>query len=581
MSEDHNHDELTEAPDLAELTYEELGALEEALVSEFEDLSSQQDFTADTMQELRDVVEAVELVREEAAQRVEFALMQEELGAVSVAEFADALATEEFAEAPAEDEAPEDEEEEAPEDEEDSTEELGVMNPKMKANRFKKKGGMMSYADEATEEFAEDDVDTDDISPEGLQSATVPATPARKLAITASADVPGYAAGQELDGIMEVAEALMQKRLSVRGTDKGNDGYQYLVASIQTREYDEAHRLGNDAIVNLGRVEQVTAPGSLTAAGGIKAPLTPYYELSVFGDSVRPVRDALPAFQAERGGIRFVPSPVIGDTSAGVNVYAESVDASATPYGAGKGVVTITVGSETTVKVDVVPRIMKVGNLMARTFPEMVAAWTRLLIAQHAREAESNLLNYLTAGSTSISGTSTYGAASTLLGQIDQIVAGYRSRHRIASNVRFRCILPFWVKDILRTDVTRRQFGADWALSDAAIEAWFAARNIVPTFHYDESSSTTSVYSSQAAGAYTKYPTTVEWFLFPEGTWLFLDGGTLDLGLVRDSTLNSTNDYTIFAETFEAAARVGQQSLRVTSTVVADGSTSGPNTIAY
>lgn len=586
MSE--NNEEQVEAPDLADLTYEELGALEDELVAEFEELSSQQDFNSDTMQELRDVVAAVELVREEAAQRVEFALMREELGSVSVAEFAEALQKDE---APAADEAPapaefaedkpaddeESEDEGDDEESEDTKEELGVMNSKMKAKRFKK-GGMMSYADESAEEFADDAVD---ISPEGLQSDTVPAAPARKLAITASADVPGYAAGQELDGIMEVAEALMQKRLSVRGTDKGNDGYQYLVASIQTREYDEAHRLGNDAIVNLGRVETATAPEALTAAGGIKAPLTPYYELSVFGDSVRPVRDALPAFQAERGGIRFVPSPVIGDTDAGVNVYAESVDASATPYGSGKGVVSVTVGSETTVKVDVVPRIMKVGNLMARTFPEMVAAWTRLLIAQHAREAESNLLNYLTSGSTSISGAATYGAASTLLGQIDQIVAGYRSRHRIASNVRFRCILPFWVRNVLRTDITRRQFGADWALSDAAIDSWFAARNITPTFHYDQSSTTTSQIGAQSAGPFLKYPTSVEWFLFPEGTWLFLDGGTLDLGLVRDSTLNSTNDYTIFAETFEAAARVGQQSLRVVSTLQADGSTSGPATIAF
>jgi hypothetical protein len=76
-----------------------------------------------------------------------------------------------------------------------------------------------------------------------------------------------------------------------------------------------------------------------------------------------------------------------------------------------------------------------------------------------------------------------------------------------------------------------------------------------------------------------KYPTTVEWFLFPEGTWLFLDGGSLDLGLVRDSTLNSTNDYTLFAETFESAARVGTQSLKVLSTLVPDGSTSGPASI--
>jgi hypothetical protein len=52
---------------------------------------------------------------------------------------------------------------------------------------------------------------------------------------------------------------------------------------------------------------------------------------------------------------------------------------------------------------------------------------------------------------------------------------------------------------------------------------------------------------------------------------LFLDGGTLDLGLVRDSTLNSTNDYKIFLETFEGVAKVGVESLRVTTPVILAG----------
>ena len=44
---------------------------------------------------------------------------------------------------------------------------------------------------------------------------------------------------------------------------------------------------------------------------------------------------------------------------------------------------------------------------------------------------------------------------------------------------------------------------------------------------------------------------------FPEGTFLHLDGGVLELGIVRDSTLNSMNDYQVFGETFENVARIG------------------------
>src|SRR5690606_3822829 len=113
---------------------------------------------------------------------------------------------------------------------------------------------------------------------------------------------------------------------------------------------------------------------------------------------------------------------------------------------------------------------------------------------------------------------------------------------------RFRAIFPVWVKDLIRTDIARRQFGADAAIPDSEIDNYFSVRGVNVTWHHDTSSTTSSIFAEQTAGAMLKYPTTVEWFLFPEGTWLFLDGGSLDLGLVRDSTLNSVNDYVLFAE---------------------------------
>jgi hypothetical protein len=103
MSEDQTTevDEAPEAdaPNLADLSFEDLSAIEDELIAEFESRSQTAEFSEDSMQELRDVVEALETVREEAANRAEFAAMQELVNATSVQDFA----TEE--EAPAE-EAP-------------------------------------------------------------------------------------------------------------------------------------------------------------------------------------------------------------------------------------------------------------------------------------------------------------------------------------------------------------------------------------------------------------------------------------------------------------------------------------------
>ena len=102
-------------------------------------------------------------------------------------------------------------------------------------------------------------------------------------------------------------------------------------------------------------------------------------------------------------------------------------------------------------------------------------------------------------------------------------------------------------------------------LSDATINGFFAARNINVSWFIDGEAG--QIIGAQAAGAPTTFPADLVWYLFSEGTFLFLDGGTLDLGVVRDSQLNSTNDYQMFLETFEGVAKIGIESLRVTSPV--------------
>jgi hypothetical protein len=63
----------------------------------------------------------------------------------------------------------------------------------------------------------------------------------------------------------------------------------------------------------------------------------------------------------------------------------------------------------------------------------------------------------------------------------------------------------------------------------------------------------------------------VAWLLFVTGTYQFLDGGRLDLGVVRDSTLDATNDYETFVETFEGAAFRGIEAIQVQSMVQPSG----------
>ena len=107
---------------------------------------------------------------------------------------------------------------------------------------------------------------------------------------------------------------------------------------------------------------------------------------------------------------------------------------------------------------------------------------------------------------------------------------------------------------------------------ESLFRAMISGAGVNITF-YDDTPTTgdSQIFGSQGAGALNPFPGTVQWGLYDEGHHLFLDGGALDLGIVRDANLNSTNDYETFVETFEGLAHRGVESLWITSTVCPDG----------
>jgi hypothetical protein len=100
------------------------------------------------------------------------------------------------------------------------------------------------------------------------------------------------------------------------------------------------------------------------------------------------------------------------------------------------------------------------------------------------------------------------------------------------------------------------------------IDAYIASRGINMTWHLDDSNMSGA---QSGSAALNEFYDTFTWYIFAEGTFLFLDGGTLDLGIIRDSTLVGTNDYKMFVETFEGVAKVGVESLKVVSTINVNG----------
>lgn len=429
----------------------------------------------------------------------------------------------------------------------------------------------------AVEEVPAEAVTAAVITPAGVESSGIEEIAPTVSTIVAGGDIKGVPAGTEFNSFKSVANAFISRREGLRGVSREGDGDNVVVASILA-SYPEDRILTSDLSSNMEKIEAVASPTAITASGGLCAPLTPYYGIQVISQAARPVRDALPAFSADRGGVRFQPPPKLSQLTSSIGVTTASGDALTYGTGAGqtpfKPCLHVTCGVEQSVTVNAIHRCLTFGNFASRTYPEQVEAWLALAIAAHARRAETLLLDAIDAASTQTTQGQTYSASRTLLPAISTAVAAYRSRNRTDPNLKLRMLLPAWSVQLLRADIARSFLGDSTdalGVSDAQINDWFAMRGVNASFYIDSATGTNQIFGAQAAGALTPFPSNVVLYLFVEGSFVFLDGGTLDLGLVRDSTLNSTNDYQIFAETFENVAFYGIESVKVTVNVCPNG----------
>jgi hypothetical protein len=399
--------------------------------------------------------------------------------------------------------------------------------------------------------------------------------------LVASAGLPGTQAGEQLDRIA-LAEAMMRQRASAVATPMGVEE-KTPTARISYADLFPEERIlrGNDQ--DQEKIDNVVGVEALVASGGLCAPVTPYYDLMNIATTSRPVRDALAGFVASRGGLRFAAVPTLADVETSGDNGAVGIRTAAQDAAGGssaeKSCQIVACPPFEEALLSMIYHCVQFGNLNSRAFPEQIAQFNDLVMAAHARVAETALLDGIASYSTAVTSAKVYGATSSLLYTILRAAAGMRSRHRMDPNARLRVLMPAWAADLLVADLVNSQF-VRFEYSVAGVEQLLESlARVTISFYLDSPTGEGQIFGAQGTGAILDFPDTVVWYMYPEGSFLFLDGGTLELGIVRDSTLNNTNDYRIFGESFEQVAFVGPESLEIESTVCPTGET-GPTATA-
>jgi len=395
----------------------------------------------------------------------------------------------------------------------------------------------------------------------------------RQEFMVSTALATGMAEGSPLDSPAAVASALYKKRMSFGNIPAGTQEMISIATGTKTFT-DDAPVVGLDPQANLTALREVQH--ALVASGECCTPQTQLYDFFRLAQPIRDVEDAITTVQAPRGGIRYIAANCTVAGAGAVGFYDCDDSAQVDPL-VEKPCDRVSCPEIEETLVEAITQCTIFDNLQYRTFPELIENFQEDVAVQFTLKKQRYYLDKIDAASTHVNGIGSYGAARSLMYDLTVAAVGYRKRHHMPRGATLQVFMPDWSIDLVKADLFNDgDSGLDYMnVPDSAVIEALAVRNLDVTFYYDDPTSTEALNTladPQAVGPLNDFPLEVTSFMFAPGTFVRLDGGTLDLGLVRDHTLNKTNDFAMFMEEWIGFAMLGCESIRIDSVVCPSGS---------
>ncbi len=414
-------------------------------------------------------------------------------------------------------------------------------------------------------------------------SANAPVIPAKandNLVITAAAATSGMPIGSRIDTSDALVAAVQNIARSLSPT-AGTPSFQ-MVASIANHFEHTVDGLGATKLNELEEIlRNIRSPERVDAliADGWCAPSEQRYDF--FNITCQDGMVDVPTIGIRRGGIQFPVSPSLASVYTGTFtnatnpwLWTEGDDILSATGSPTKPCVRVACPSFDEARLECYGICLTAGNLTDYAYPEATRNHLALLMSAHYHAMNARYLTTMASLSTAIgtipatgTGILSDAPAATALAASD-----YRERFGMCDRDVVEVIFPRWVKDAMRIDHLRRN--GFWAspLSDSDINKLFTANRVRVQWVGDW-----QVRGSLQPGNATpigSWPATVQFMIYAAGTFVRGNGLSLDLGVVRDSVLNSTNDHTAaWTEECHLIARLGHESRLYTVPVCTAGRT--------
>lgn len=403
--------------------------------------------------------------------------------------------------------------------------------------------------------------------------------------LIASADVPGFTQGGRVEDIYALGQA-MHARARMLPISRTGDPNMYPVASLK-REFNFMLN-ENSSPTDINEVlKAATDVEILTAAGGWCAPSEISYDF--FNVVCEDGMIDLPTVGLNRGGVQYPTSPSFGDVVAIPDIvwgWTEQDDIDAlTSDSVFKPCVRLECPTFVDRRADCFGFCVTAGNLVDYAYPELVANWLRLVFAIRAKATNAAIIDIMLNGGGSgdpisasipVDHTGLLGATtSALLQSIELSIVDYREKYSMCSDAVLEVVLPRWANAVVRADLANRDGIDVFGVTNGMIADWFNLRGARVQFVGDWQVREPGAAGTATPGnptALTQWPDTMEYMIFAPGTFVRGNSMSLDLGVTRDSILNSTNDHTAaWAEDCFAILKPGHESRVVTVALCPSG----------
>jgi hypothetical protein len=409
------------------------------------------------------------------------------------------------------------------------------------------------------------------------------ATPATdQLVIVASAPTAGVQSGSTFASLDDLTAAVNNHARSLVITE-GRPGFQ-TVASIKNNftETIEGDRTSLGEFSSM--VDRLRADSeALVAGGGWCAPSELRYDF--FNIVCQDGMIDLPTFGVTRGGINHAVSPSLADVFTGTFtnatnpwLWTEADDILTVTGAPNKPCVRVTCPSFTDRRLECYGICLTAGNLTDSAYPEATRNHLSLLMAAHYHAMNQRYIQTMVGLSTAAITMPTGNVnsiASDLPDMMSIAAQDIRTRFGMCEDDILEAVVPRWAKDAIRSDLSRRTGDAAYlTMSEADINRMFTTRRVRVQWVNDW-----QIRGAGYPGGTTPlvaWPTTLDFMMYPAGTFVRGNGLTLDLGVVRDSVLNAENDHTAaWTEECHLIARYGHESRLYRMGVCVGGKTGG------